>query len=180
MISRRRLRERALLAPLLLLATAGLHAQVVQRTAVGTGGVQAAGSGTAVVGTLGQAIIGPTASVGRHLGQGFWVPVTPPRISAAAPVAGERTAPLLALHCSPNPLTHSATIRATFPGKEGATLTLHDLLGREVLDLMNLSKGRSGESATFELTTEALENGWYTLLLVAGEERTTLPIHILR
>lgn len=176
----RRLRKRAVLALLIPAAATGLHAQVTLRHAAGAGGVQAAGSGTAVVGTFGQAIIGPTATVDRRLEQGFWVPAFPSPLSAADPVAGRSTATPIALQCSPNPLAHSATIRAAFPGKETAALTLHDLLGREVLNLTNRSTGRQEESATFELTTESLENGWYTLLLVAGEERTTLPIHILR
>lgn len=176
----RRLRRRAFLALLIPAAVTGLQAQVPLRHAAGTGGVQATGSGTAVVGTLGQAIVGLTATVDRRLEQGFWVPATPSPLSAADPVAGESTATPIALQCSPNPLTNSATIRAAFSGNERATLTLHDLLGREVLDLTNRSKGGEGESATFELTTESLENGWYTLLLVAGEERITLPIHIFR
>lgn len=168
----------SLLLPLLLLGSAGLYAQEVPRVAVGTGAVQAAGAGIAVTGTIGQAITGPVRTREHRTEQGFWTPARRSLPAANNPTAGEAPLSSLSLQCLPNPVVKSATIRATVPEGEPVTLTLHDLLGREVMRLAG--NRRTGTAASFALDAGGLESGRYTLVLNAGAARTTLPVNIVR
>lgn len=171
-------RRRRLLLPLLLLGSAGLYAQEVPRVAVGTGAVQAVGTGIAITGTIGQAIIGSVRTQEQRTEQGFWNPVPRSLSVAASPVAGEAPLFSLSLQCAPNPVAKLAAIRATVPEGEPATLTLHDLLGREVMRLTRNEQART--TASFTLDASGLENGRYTLVLSAGTARTALQVNIVR
>ncbi len=171
-------RRSRLLLPFLLLGSAGLYAQEVPRVAAGSGAVQAAGTGIAVTGTIGQAIIGPVRTQERQTEQGFWTPARHSLSVAADPTAGETPLSSLSLQCLPNPVAKYAIIQATVPDGEPVTLTLHDLLGREVL--RPARNEQAGTTASFALDASGLENGRYTLVLSAGAARTTLQVNIVR
>lgn len=150
------------------------NAKAQTSTLPATGAVHAENSAIALTGTIGQAIVGIIAVPGRSASQGFWLPQTTHLSSTPVAVAGEQR---LHLACSPNPVQQTATIRLSTPANTLVSLTLHDLLGREVRLLLSSTPIDGPQS--LEINTDQLPNGHYTLVLTDGTNRTTLPLHIL-
>ena len=168
----------ALWLALFLFSHAWLSAQEQGSFLLAAGGIDAAGGGGRVSGTIGQPIIGVASSSGRIAWQGFWVPGAFGKVSTTDQITGTVSAGGISLSCSPNPVSSSATISLSLPGTATISLTLYDGLGREVSSLIR-EQSRSGD-LRLRLDTEGYSSGWYTLILSAGEERITYPLHIVR
>ena len=78
----------------------------------------------------------------------------------------------------PNPLNSSATIRYSVPEASSVTVTLYDVLGKEVAKVVN-SRMEAGEyMCTLEVGD--LSNGVYFLRLQAGVQSDTQKIVVLK
>lgn len=163
-----------LLPALLALGIASADAQTgTDRSVIASGGVDAANAAYHIAGTLGQPIIGSALTLHRTAWQGFWY--TESSTSAVAAVPGNAT---VALVCSPNPVSRSATITMNVPKKGDVMLTLHDLLGRTVLTLQNAPL-EVGEFSV-QLNTEELPEGRYTVRCTHALGENTLPVLIVK
>ena len=168
--------RRLMVPAILCCASPGLYAQVnTAPTLLATGGVDVANTATRLTGSFGQPIIGPVVALHGNLVQGFWNFRKPLPSSAEQPVAGE-TPP--SLQCLPNPANNEVTVQALLKKPGRTTLALYDVAGRRVITLM---EGMSAEGPRiFHVNTQQLASGAYTLLLGTEENRTVLPILIVR
>ena len=159
---------------LLALAYSGAHAQAdTDRRVLASGSVNAANAAFHVVGTLGQPLVGSVMATHHHAWQGFWYAKA--RVSSSTPVPGLTSAPL---NCTPNPIAGPATVSFTTPRSGNVTITMHDLLGRQV---KTLEHGvRQSGSFTVELDTEGLPGGRYTIRYQHSSGEHALPVLIVK
>lgn len=175
-MSRFRIRGRYLIPAMLLCTSSVLSAQTnTDRAVLGTGGVSAGNAAMTVSGTLGQPIIGSVVASSRSVQQGFWFAGRAALNSSAATPGDNRQ---LQLTCLPNPVNHSAVVHMTAPSNHMYSLSLHDLLGREVRSLR--SDERATGSLTLNLETDDLPAGHYSLVLISGSDRAVLPVTVIR
>jgi hypothetical protein len=83
------------------------------------------------------------------------------------PVARVDAPAAFALQCFPNPATTDATIRFSLPTEQAVTITVHDLLGREVLRVAD-GEGLAPGAHTRSLRLEDLPRGAYGMRLRAS------------
>ena len=165
-----------ILSGLLLYAAGYGFAQTGAGKAVNAAGaVQASNEAIHVLGTLGQPIVGLTITPSHQISQGFWFMGGTNSISSTNIVAGEILPTLL---CTPNPVQGRATIHVTANATERVSLSVHDLLGREVRSL--LRSERTNGSTTIPLDADQLPTGHYTIVLTTETSETTFPIRIIR
>ncbi len=147
----------------------------VDRTVTASGSVVATNSAFQVTGTLGQPIIGMATTLNNNLAQGFWYGDQNSTISSIeAPTTGEQ---LIQLHCSPNPISRTATLHLYIPRTGKTTLRMTDLLGRTVRTIID-EPSKAGERE-IQVDVQELSNGRYTLHLQTESEHTSLPVHIV-
>ncbi len=166
-----------LMLAVFLLSSIGLSAQTRTGPSVtAAGGVDAANGTTRLSGTIGQPIIGISATrIVAH--QGFWVPQSA-GTSSIDPVAGAPATGIPTLRCFPNPVSSTATVLLHLPDEGPVSLRLLDPLGREIRSLIDNEK-RTGD-AELPFNTNELPSGWYTLILSAGDQRASLPVRIVQ
>ena len=147
----------------------------VDRTVTATGSVVATNSAFQVTGTLGQPIIGMATTLSTNVAQGFWHGNQNATISSIdAPTTGEQ---LIQLHCSPNPISNTATLHVYIPRAGQTTLRMTDMLGRTVRTIFN-GASSSGERE-LNLNVQELGNGRYTLHLQTEDEHTSLSVLVV-
>lgn len=166
----------SLAAAALLLASSAASAQMrLVSSVIGAGGGVAAGAGSAVIGTVGQGIIGPVVTTGRVAWQGFWYAAIP-AIPLAVP--GEREAAGMELGITPNPISTEGTIRVAIPRSGRASVVMFDALGREV---MTLADGiQDAGILSIRVDGSMLPSGSYTVRLVAGEIRRSIRVIVAK
>lgn len=162
-----------------LFCTATINAQTVLRSYVIASGGGAASNGTMImVGTIGQAVIGPTSAASIAAGQGFWYTL-PRRTNAVHEERTGTTASGLQLSGNyPNPFSISTQVTMTLPASGNVSLNLYDGIGRVV---RTVADGyRQGGTYTFTITSEDMESGRYTLQLIAGGQRRTVAMTVVK
>ena len=99
----------------------------IARQVIGAGGAIGATDGSRSVSfTVGQPLIGLTSGPGNDLRQGFWLPL------AATSAVETGAAALVSLAGYPNPSTGRIAIGYAVPSASDVTVTIFDMLGREV------------------------------------------------
>ena len=80
--------------------------------------------------------------------------------------------------CSPNPFTHSTTIKYHLPAKTKVSLKIYDVTGRMVKTFVN--KEREAGCYNVELDAEGLGSGIYFIKLVAGDYKSIKKLILMR
>ncbi len=162
------------LPALLLLSSAWASAQSeTNRFVVASGAVYAANAAFHIAGSLGQPIIGESSTLHRSSLQGFWYNSS--SSISSAPVTGTSSA---TINCSPNPIAHSATVNFKVPIAGHITISLLDILGRNV---MNIADGtRNAGTFSIDLNTQDLPEGQYTIRYQFDDGEKFLPVIIVK
>jgi len=77
--------------------------------------------------------------------------------------------PKLALSVSPNPLSERVTVLMDIPAREQLRITLHDLQGREVVELFNDRAKKVGQ-LEYSFDLRSLEQGMYLFTATLGDK----------
>jgi choice-of-anchor B domain-containing protein len=78
----------------------------------------------------------------------------------------------------PNPFNPSTTIRYQIPAAAHVSLTVHDLLGKEIVSLVDAQQEAGTHS--IEFTADSFASGMYFYTLRAGEHSTTKKLILMR
>jgi hypothetical protein len=159
----------------LLVAPVARGQTTLQKHVIASGATLSAdqGGNVAMVGTIGQVVIGRSSS-STHTGAfGFWYTFpTDPTNSVEENYSGGVTGVSASLNVAPNPVTDFAEVRINLPTNGHVSLKIYDAVGREHQTLID--DRREAGTITVRLTTETLASGNYTVVLVAnGAQRTT-------
>lgn len=176
---RRQLSWGAALVCLMTIAAATTHAQIrLASSVIGAGGGAATSGGTILSGTIGQAVIGPTASAGMNALQGFWYTIVPPVPTSVPGTPSDPMAEGAYLRSWPNPITTEGEIHVRIDAPGPVSLKLYDALGREVRTLVD----GEHEAGTFTLHLDAkgLESGSYVAQLIAGSARHAIKMVVVK
>lgn len=160
----------------LLALTAAAHAQIEIRGVIGSGATAAVSGTTAIVGTIGQSLIGPTTGGGTIDAQGFWF-IAVPAVSVGG-VESDAAAAGANLRASRNPFGSSTELHVTLNTTGAMSLKLYDALGREIRTLLDGVQEAGPHSVI--LDASGLESGSYLAQLVAGQTRTTLRLMVVK
>ena len=152
----------------MFMSTIAVAQPMVNSDVIGCGGTAMTGSGRALVGTVGQAVIGPTASPALSDLQGFWYGVAQGVGPAGVVVTTMSDHPVQVL---PNPLASTGTVMLTLTSRCHTTLRIIDMLGREVARLLDGPHGPGTERIVCDVGQ--LPAGRYTLVLSG----TGIPVH---
>jgi hypothetical protein len=143
------------------LCLTSVHGQTL-RTSVVSGGATSGSSGGLVLrATLGQTLIGTTASMARA-GQGFWYTATGSVGPSAAEEARQLPATFSIGQVAPSPLSASAELPFTFRESGSLSYRLFDATGRVLLSrtVGDFTPG----TARVSIDASALRNGTYYLV----------------
>lgn len=155
-----------------------VHAQFYVPNFVTSAGAQVAENFEfQIVGTVGQALVGIASNVGYlHFG-GFWnVPVSV--VTAVEPVSEAIPKRFELRQNYPNPFNPSTTIQFAVPRKSKVTLKLFDLLGREVVTLLEEEMGPGEYKIYFE--ARDLPSGTYFYRMKAGDFSASRKLVLVR
>jgi hypothetical protein len=162
----------------LLVALAGaVDAQTTMPAGViGSGGTVATGGGVVLAGTIGQSVIGIAANGATEARQGFWYIPTAAATTDVA-IGGSRESGA-AMSVATSADGTILTIDIATAHRADGTLTLYDALGNLVATLIDgeIAPGRT----TLAIDPSRYASGWYALVLIAGGERTVLPLTVTR
>ncbi len=130
-----------------------VEAQVkVSQSVFGSGSTKTASQNNQVVGTVGQALIGQSSSTTNIINVGFWYQSVS-LITSVEQIESDILPEEFRLEQNyPNPFNPTTTIRFALPQKSKVTLRLFDIIGREVVTLVD----------------DELPTGEYKLVLEAG------------
>ena len=122
----------------LLLGVGPVQAQIKLTTGViGSGGANAGNTQVHLVGTLGQPVVGTMYDGTRRHHMGFWSAVSRWVGTAVEPIAEGEVPERVELGAAyPNPFTRSTTIRVGLVEAGRVRLAVYDLLGRQVVVLL--------------------------------------------
>ena len=167
-IVRRRGRLNFLLAALVLFLLIPQLAQpqyTLDRSVLGNGAVAQGESAYWVLGTLGQATIGPSCNASYHAKFGFWYLILS---SVVTDVEGGADVPSVFRldQNAPNPFNPTTTIRFALPESEKVTLKIYDIIGREIATLVDQELPAGGHSIV--LKPERMASGVYFYRIEAG------------
>jgi hypothetical protein len=157
------------------------HSQTrIIRQVIGSGAAASISPTHAMAGTVGQTIIGRSAS-SSHIGYlGFWFTYPNPNNPNAvreeySPAVTGATA---AVRVAPNPVTDVATVSVVLPSSGMVRLSLFDGLGQQRLELINST--REAGTITVQLPARELESGDYLLVLLANGTRSVTPLRVIK
>lgn len=167
------------LAVLAFAPTASAQTQLL-RHVIASGAVASASPTNIMVGTIGQTIIGRSAS-SSHVGfLGFWY--TYPRQVGPGAVREEYsnavTGASAAVRVAPNPVVDVANVTVSLPRGGDVHLALYDGLGQERMRLIDGT--RPAGTTTVQIPARDLESGDYLLVLVIGGERSATPLRVIK
>ena len=151
----------------------------MKSSVLGSGGSAAFGGGLALVGTLGQPVIGLTTSSGLTNSQGFWYTVVSRVILGVHEEHSAVTGSLQLSQNFPNPFTTTTKLNLTIPTSGRVSLKLYDALGREVQKLID--DVREAGTITVTITTdETMSSGRYTAVLLMGQQRRAVTMSLVK
>jgi len=155
---------------------------VIPISVLSQGAVSSTGNGVLLSGTVGQTAINVVAGVGVNDNQGFWYAGRSYQGSITS-VKEEHEENLgevsggLAIVSYPNPFSTETNILISLEKSGEVSLKLYNSLGKEVKSL--IEGYRASGKINVYLTSDELENGIYTAVLVAnGNSRKTRVVVI--
>ncbi len=130
-----------------------------------------------IVGTVGQSVIGISSTVGYIHLSGFWnVPVS---VVTSVEAASEQIPKSFELKQNyPNPFNPETTIPFALPKKVKVSLKIFDLLGREVVTLLEEEMGPGEYKIQFE--AKDLPSGTYFYRMKAGDFTASRKLTLVR
>lgn len=154
---------------LMLVCLCGImYGQTIERSILSNGAVRARGERVGIEGTIGQPMIGVSASVFHRAFHGFWYQAAPGVLTV------ERTHPI-AVRITPQPAVTSATVEVGCSGPvEAALVTLQ---GQRIAELSFVPVS-GGAVATVECTERA--SGLYLVELRCSGQTMFLPLMIAK
>ena len=158
-------------------ATAGAQTRVASSVIASGGG--AASSGNIILsGTIGQAVIGPTAAATTRALQGFWYTLDVEIPPTSVPATPGSLAEGAFMQSWPNPFSREASLEVRVATAGRVSLKLYDAFGREVRTLIDGDR----EAGTYTLAIDGttLESGSYTAQLVAGAARHAIKLVVVK
>lgn len=155
----------------------GANAQVMlDRSVTGAGATVSSNGEIALVGTLGQAIIGRSAS-STGIGQfGFWHTIAPLGTTSVRSTGSQSASG--SLRIAPNPIVANAQVRIVTHTTGRVNLRIFDALGRErqiVIDQV-----RDAGEISLEIDATNLESGSYSAVLNADGAQHTIALRVVR
>jgi hypothetical protein len=163
----------------MIAAAATAHAQTrIAASVIASGGGPASSGGIVLSGTIGQAVIGPTASASAKAFQGFWYMIPLEEVVTSVPAVPGRLAEGAFLHSSPNPFSREAELEVRIPTTGPVSLKLYDAFGREVRTLIDGE--REAGTVAIQLDGASLESGTYTAQLITGGARHAIKLVVVK
>jgi hypothetical protein len=162
----------------LLAIPAGAQVRL-QSTVVGAGATAATDGTHGLVGTIGQAVIGPATGTTGTVWQGFWYTVPEAPVSA---VPGRQFDPASAgvvlYQNIPNPFSTTTVLQFQLPRRANVSLKLFDAVGHEVRTL--LEGEQNAGMISIQISANDLESGYYTARLVADGVAKTVAMVVVK
>ncbi|KXB97181.1 MAG: hypothetical protein AA908_08480 [Chlorobi bacterium NICIL-2] len=155
-------------ALVLVMAAGVLQAQTLERSVVSSGAVRSTNGTVAVQGTIGQPIVGISASTSHAALHGFWY-----RLSSGV-LSIERSEPFVA-RVTPQPAAVSATVELGCSGQAEATLLT--LQGQRLAELELVPSAR-GQAAVVDCS--GLASGLYLVQLRCQGQEMFLPMMVAK
>jgi hypothetical protein len=148
---------------------------VIPHSVVGTGGSGTAGPSHALVGTLGQPVIGVTSGPANTNEIGFWY--QPGWILTGT---GEDALPTRYWlgQSYPNPFNPVTTLAFSVPRRSRVTISLYNVAGREVRRVVDEEFDPGFYAET--VTAQGLPSGVYFCRMVSGEFTQTRKLTLLK
>jgi hypothetical protein len=155
-------------------------AQVRLQTVVVSAGGTAASDGThGLVGTIGQAVIGPSTGTSGTVWQGFWYTIPEPSVGAVPGRTFDPAAAGVVLYQNvPNPFSTTTALQFQLPKRAYVSLKLFDAVGHEVRTL--LEGEQDAGMVSIQISGADLESGYYTARLVAGGVAKTVSMVVVK
>ena len=155
----------------------GADAQVrLDRSVTGAGATVSGNGQFAMVGTIGQPIIGRVSSSTNSAMFGFWQTLALPGTTSVRSVASQSASG--ALRIAPNPVVSHAQVRIVTRTTGRVTLKVYDALGLERQILID--QVRDAGEISLELDARLLESGSYSAVLSADGVRDVLALRVVR
>jgi hypothetical protein len=144
---------------------------------VGSGGTMITGTDHTILGTLGQQCIGLLTSTSNIAEVGFWYVPGYIVTSVNDEKDGLPKVYELAQNC-PNPFNPQTTIKFALPKESKVSLKIYDVLGREVMTLVD----RTMSPGVYDVVLDAsnIASGVYFYRLTAGEFVQTKKLVLLK
>ena len=150
-----------------LVMTAAASAQLVVRDVIASGPTAAIGTNVALVGTIGQTLIGAASAGTTAGGFGFWYSISAPEPGAVREERLDGASAAASLRCSPNPFSTQTEIRMTIPSRGHVVLSLFD-------------GEREAGTIAVQLGAEDLASGSYTVQLRSGNTHQAIRLSVVK
>ena len=161
---------RALVIAGAMLFTGSLTASAqytIVKSVISSGGGPMSNSQFSMNGTIGQPIIGPVQNGNVFVGQGFWYGYQDVNNGAVESHTSGLAAGFSLDQNYPNPFNPSTTIRFSIPDRMKVTLRVMNLLGEEVMRVLDDVTYDAGQSVV-KFDADDLPSGTYVYRLEAG------------
>ncbi len=152
---------------ILVMLSTSLTAQykITSSTFGGGGGSISSGAHT-LSSTIGQPLIGATGNNNNFVLFGFWYTVQVEFVTSMERVDNSLPGEFRLEQNYPNPFNPSTQIRYDIPEQTHVTITVYDVLGREITTLVNETQSPGGYEVTFN--AGLLPSGLYLYRIQAG------------
>lgn len=157
-----------------------VSAQVRLQTVVVSAGGTSASDGThGLVGTIGQAVIGPSTGTNGTVWQGFWYTIPEPSVGAVPGRTLDPAAAGVVLYQNvPNPFATTTELQFQLPKRTHVSVKLFDAVGHEVRTL--LDGEQDAGMVSIQISAADLESGYYTARLIAGGVAKTVSMVVVK
>lgn len=153
-------------------------AQLVLQSGAFGGSMPSTDGVSSVTGTIGQAIIGPTASSTRAAGQGFWYTLPYLGTSGVTGITKVAVAGVVLYQNIPNPCSSTTAVAFDLPKGGPVSLRIFDALGNLVRTVVD--ETRDAGRSTVTINTEYIESGYYSVQLAASGVTRTITMVVVR
>lgn len=151
----------------------------LQTVVMAAGGTAASDGSHGLVGTIGQAVIGPVTSASATAWQGFWYTMPEAPVGAVPGRTFDPMASGIVLYQNvPNPFSTTTELQFQLPKRMNVSLKLYDAVGHEVRTLLEGEKDAG--MISLQVGAENLESGYYTARLVAGGVSKTVAMVVVK
>ncbi len=155
-----------------LLCHSGIAQYSIYHSTFGSGGGMVSGENTTGTVTVGQLIIGSSQNDSNTVYAGLWYTAYTPVVTSVDLTDDNRMPFEYRLEQNyPNPFNPSTVIQFSVPEQTHVTLTVYDLLGRKVMNLVDSDFSAGNYSVTFDAS--GLSSGVYIYRLEAGSYIST-------
>jgi hypothetical protein len=168
----------ALIGVAMLAISAGAQVRL-QSVVVSAGGTSASDGSHGLVGSIGQAVIGPATGTSGTVWQGFWYTLPEPSVGAVPGRTFDPASAGVVLYQNvPNPFSTTTTLQFQLPKRGRVSLKLFDAVGHEVRTL--LEGEQDAGMISVQVGGADLESGYYTARLVVGGVAKTVSMLVVK